>query len=98
NAASEAREQTALATVSLGPGSVLSVLEDERNAAGVYLLGAENDFALAITDNGEARAATEEAIESFRSTLAGATSDVRAAYEPALEALNRLASIRQRVD
>ncbi|MFP3900103.1 MAG: nitrate- and nitrite sensing domain-containing protein, partial [Acidimicrobiia bacterium] len=98
NAASKAREQQDLATILLGPGSVLSTLEDERNAAGVYLVGQEENFALPVTDNAEARAATDASIEEFRATLAGSTGDVRAAYAPALEALDGLAPIRQRVD
>ena len=38
------REQTALAEASIGPVSLLSILEHERNAAGVYLLGADAAF------------------------------------------------------
>jgi signal transduction histidine kinase len=98
NAARDARAQTALATASLGPGSVLSSLEDERNAGGVYLVGQEENFALGITDNAEARAQTDAAIAGFRSALADSSSQVQNAYQPALDALSRLAPIRQQID
>jgi hypothetical protein len=44
--ASQVNDQSALAEISVGPASVLSRLEDERNAAAVYLLGAQDAFAL----------------------------------------------------
>ena len=42
----DVRDQTSLAEASIGPASLLSRLEDERNAAGVYMLNAQDAFAL----------------------------------------------------
>ncbi|HET9608518.1 MAG TPA: nitrate- and nitrite sensing domain-containing protein, partial [Acidimicrobiales bacterium] len=92
------REQTALAEASIGPVSLLSILENERNAAGVYLLGAEDAFALPVTDNAEARAETDSTLADFRAEVESQGGEIEAAYRPAIEAMGRIAELRAEVD
>jgi signal transduction histidine kinase len=96
--ATEVRDQADLAEGSIGPASLLSRLEDERNAAGVYLLGAEDAFALPVEDNAEARAATDQAIADFREQVQSLGGEVEEAYGPALEATSGLGELRNRID
>ncbi|HKY65013.1 MAG TPA: nitrate- and nitrite sensing domain-containing protein, partial [Acidimicrobiales bacterium] len=94
----DVRAQAALAETSLGPSSVLSAIEEERNAAGVYLLGQEEGFTLEVEDNAEARGLTNDAIEAFSAEVDRQDDDVRAAYAPALEAMAGLDTLRADVD
>jgi Nitrate and nitrite sensing len=92
------RDQTELAEASIGPASVLSKVEDERNAAAVYLLGMENDFALPVEDNAAARAATDESIEVFRRDIERLGGAVEDAYGPALDDMAALDDLRAQID
>ncbi|HET6664723.1 MAG TPA: ATP-binding protein, partial [Acidimicrobiales bacterium] len=96
--AREVRDQSALAEASIGPASLLSRLEDERNAAGVYLLGAEDAFALPVEDNAQARAATDQAVADFREQVQSLGGEVEAAYGPALDAMSGIGELRNRID
>jgi hypothetical protein len=96
--AREVRDQTSLAEASVGPSSLLSVLEDERNAAAVYMLGQEDTFALPVEDNAAARVATDEALEDFGAQVDERGGAIEAAYGPALEALDGLTGIRRDID
>ncbi|HEX6167392.1 MAG TPA: nitrate- and nitrite sensing domain-containing protein, partial [Acidimicrobiales bacterium] len=100
NAASErqaVRDQTALAEISLGPSSILSALEEERNASGVYLLGMEDQFALEVEDPVEAAQITDATIEQFRAEVERQGPDIVEAYAPAFEAMDGLAELRATV-
>jgi signal transduction histidine kinase len=96
----QVREQTALAESSIGPASLLSRLEDERNAAGVWLLGpvAGDQINLPIEDNGEARDGTDAALEEFRAEIETQGGEVEEAYTPAIERMSELQSLRDGVD
>jgi signal transduction histidine kinase len=96
--ASQVNDQSALAEISVGPASVLSRLEDERNAAAVYLLGAQDAFALPIEDNAAARAATDDALATFESAVESRGGDIEGAYRPALDATVGLTELRDRID
>ncbi|MDD9372088.1 MAG: nitrate- and nitrite sensing domain-containing protein, partial [Acidimicrobiales bacterium] len=91
-------EQVALAEASVGPVSVLSHLENERNAAAVYLLGAEDAFALPVEDNAAARTATDAAVATFRSEVESRGGAIESAYRPALDQLETLGALRDEVD
>src|SRR5690606_34087192 len=100
NAANERREvrdQTALADISLGPSSILSTLEQERNAAGVYVIGMEDAFALPVEDPAEAAQNTDGVIESFRAEVQRQGPDIVAAYAPAFEAMEGLGELRSQI-
>ncbi|MFS8483493.1 MAG: HAMP domain-containing protein, partial [Acidimicrobiia bacterium] len=96
--ADRARQQAALAEASIGPTSLLSMLENERNAAAVYLLGAEDDFALPVEDNAEARRTVDEALAVLRNEVESRGGEVEAAYRPAIEAMAALDDLRRQVD
>jgi signal transduction histidine kinase len=96
--ASQVHDQSALAEISVGPASVLSRLEDERNAAAVYLLNAQDAFALPIEDNAAARVATDAALATFESAVESRGGDIEGAYRPALEAMDGLAELRDGID
>jgi signal transduction histidine kinase len=96
--AARVREQNALAQSSLGPVSLLSVLENERNAAAVYLLDQQEAFALPVNDNDEARADVDNAIAEFRSEIESQGGEIAEAYGPALARLSALADLRAEVD
>src|SRR5690606_26261708 len=86
NAANEAAEvasQRALVEITLGPASILSAIENERNAAGVYMLGHEANFALRLEDPEQGAAATDTAIEDFRAAVARQGGAVREGHAPA---------------
>ncbi|MGH9231148.1 MAG: HAMP domain-containing protein, partial [Acidimicrobiales bacterium] len=96
--ARDVREQTSLAEASIGPSSLLSRIEDERNAAGVYMLDAQDAFALPVEDNAQARAATDQTAADFREQVQSLGGEVEAAYGPALDALSGIGELRNRID
>jgi hypothetical protein len=92
------RDQTALADASIGPTSLLSALETERNVAGVYLLDAADAISLSIDDNAEARTLVDDALSAFRSEVQARGGEIEQAYAPALEQMRSLESLRADVD
>ncbi|HEX5366710.1 MAG TPA: nitrate- and nitrite sensing domain-containing protein, partial [Acidimicrobiales bacterium] len=92
----ETRSQTELATAAVGPGGVITSLQNERNVGSVWLLGFEDTLKLPVASFEEAAAATDRAIASFRDDLAGKGPDVRKTFEPGLdEVQGRLGQLRQ---
>ena len=57
----ELRAETELPTAAVGPGSLISTLQDERNFSGVNLLGLNDALTLNVTSFEEARANTDAA-------------------------------------
>jgi signal transduction histidine kinase len=96
--ARDVRDQTALAEGSIGPASLLSLIEDERNAAGVYMLNAQDAFALPVEDNAQAREATDQAVADFREQVESLGGEVEAAYAPALDAMDGIDELRNQID
>jgi len=96
--ANRVRDQRDLAESSIGPASLLSVLENERNAAAVYLLDAQDAFALPVEDNAEARTITDGAVADLRSEVTSLGGAVEAAYLPALDRMDELTALREEVD
>ncbi|MDD9368642.1 MAG: HAMP domain-containing protein, partial [Acidimicrobiales bacterium] len=98
NAAQEAsaiRDQTALAGISLGPTSIMSAIEWERNAASVAMLGMEDAFSLPEEDPAKAAIETNGAIETFRAEVDRQDQAIVDAYAPAFEALDGLDELRE---
>ncbi|HEU0171050.1 MAG TPA: nitrate- and nitrite sensing domain-containing protein, partial [Acidimicrobiales bacterium] len=81
----ETRSQTELATASIGPGGVITTIQNERNYGSVWLLGFEATLQLPVTSFEEAAAATDEAIDAFRADLEDKPASVRGSYTPALD-------------
>ena len=96
--ANKVREQTDLATASIGPSGVINTLQNERNFASLWLLGFDKAVEVPVESFDEAKQATDAAIASFRADVERKGGDAAATYGPALEALDGLAELRQQVD
>src|SRR3954454_17746810 len=75
----KADRQAALAAGSMGPGSLLVHLQDERNRAAIDLIGLGAAANLPVKDNKEARAATNPAANQYRAETTG-TGEVGQAF------------------
>jgi len=94
----ETKSQTELATASIGPGGVITTLQNERNFGSVWLLGFEATLQLPVTSFDGAAAATDEAIQAFRADLDDKAESVQDTYAPALDHISsELDELRQTV-
>ena len=96
--ANEVKEQTDLATASIGPSGIINSLQNERNYASLWLLGFERAVQLPVENFDEAKQATDDAIASVRADIERKGREVEATYASALEALDGLTELRQQVD
>ena len=96
--ADEVKEQTDLATASVGPSGVISSLQHERNYASLWLLAQEENVEVPVESFDQAKQQTDAAIESFRADIESKGGEVVETYGPALEALDGLTELRQQVD
>jgi signal transduction histidine kinase len=94
----EEQTQSDLATAAIGPTGLMSALQDERNWASVELIGQDGAVTLEITGYDDTRAHTDEAIATFEAEVRTKGGDVAAAYQPAIDALVDLDSIRADID
>ncbi|MGH9261258.1 MAG: nitrate- and nitrite sensing domain-containing protein, partial [Acidimicrobiales bacterium] len=85
---SETESQTELATASIGPGGLITSLQNERNFGSVYLLGFEAALQLPVSSFAEATEATDASITTFRSEIESKGGDVARTYAPALDAIS----------
>jgi len=92
----DTRSQTELASSSVGPGSLLIHLQNERNRTSIDLIGLDTDLPVANKD--EARPPTDEAAAAFRRELASRGGEIEAAFAPAWEAFADLEDLRADVD
>ena len=90
--------QADLATSAIGPPSLLSRIEDERNAAAIQLLGLGDAVALPVEDNAEARANTDASLETLAEDLNDRSDAVADAYAEPLAAMSELDAIRAEID
>src|SRR5688572_31006140 len=74
----DTRSQTELATSSVGPGSLLINLQNERNRTSIDLIGLDTDLPVANKD--EARPPTDESAAAFRTDLAERGGEIEAAF------------------
>ena len=96
--AREVREQTETARAALGPGSLVTTLQVERNLAGVTQLGLQGAVDLDADTNEEARAATDDSLAQLQAEVAEESSEVQSAFAPAFDALGELRTIRDDID
>jgi signal transduction histidine kinase len=96
--AAEVKDQTDLATASVGPSGVISSLQDERNYASLWLLNQEKVVEVPVKSFDEAKQRTDAAIADFRSDVESKGGEVVETYGPAFEALDGLTELRQQVD
>ena len=90
--------QADLATSAIGPPSLLSRIEDERNAGAIHLLNLAGAVALPVEDNAEARVNTDAALAEFRADIEGRGDAVADAYREPLAAMAELEQIRADID
>jgi hypothetical protein len=96
--ANEVKEQTDLATASVGPSGLITSLQNERNYASLWLLGFEGAVELPVENFDEAKQATDDAIAGFRADIESKGSEVEETYASALDTLDGLTELRQQVD
>ncbi|MGH9231173.1 MAG: nitrate- and nitrite sensing domain-containing protein, partial [Acidimicrobiales bacterium] len=96
--ANEVKDQTDLATASIGPSGIINSIQNERNYASLWLLGFEGAVQLPIENFDEAKLATDGAIASFRADIERKGAEVQETYASALEALDGLTELRRQVE
>jgi signal transduction histidine kinase len=94
----EVRAQSELATSSIGPGSLLIHLQDERNRAAIDLIGLGDAAGLPVADNAEARALVDDAAPQLRALLESDSAEVEASFAPAWSAFEGLDELRADID
>jgi signal transduction histidine kinase len=92
------REQTELATATIGPNGLITALQNERNWMAAYLVGVDATMELEVTGFDQTRADTDAALDQFGDELAARDQTARDAYAPALSALDDLAKLRSDID
>ena len=91
------RAQVALGTATIGPAGVITAIQAERNIAVAVVAGYGGALQADQTLDGS-RADTDAALEGFRAAITSGETEVREAYESALQALGRIADIRDGTD
>src|SRR5215207_10167035 len=94
----EVLAETDMATAAIGPGGLMTGLQDERNWAVVELIGQQDFVTLGIEGYAETRRRTDAAVEAFSREVASKGGAVAEAYGPALQALAQLQEIRDDID
>ncbi len=89
------RSQIELATVSVGPGSLITRLQDERDRTTFDLIGVGATANLAVSSTSEARSLVDRAVADLRSTVERRGTH---AFDAALASLDALSAIRADVD
>ena len=92
----EIETQTEIATAAVGPGGLITHLQNERTFAAVKSVGSDESLGVRVPVQGydETRALTDEALAMVHEELAQRGPEVQAAYAPALEGLDALAQLR----
>jgi signal transduction histidine kinase len=96
--AREVREQTDLATATIGPNGLITALQNERNWASAQLVGADQTLDLEVTGYDQTRGDTDAALAEFEAELDRRPDTARAAYAPALDTLGDLRGLRDEID
>src|SRR5688572_13462333 len=86
--AEDVRAETELATAAVGPGSLITTLQDERNFSGVSLLGLNDALVLGVTSFEQARGLTDEARAQMDEFLAAQPDDVAAYFTSGIAAVD----------
>jgi signal transduction histidine kinase len=96
----EVESQTALARAAVGPGGLITHLQNERSFAAVKMVGSDVTLSVKVPVQGfdETRAQTDAAIEQVTREIEARGPAVVATYRPALDNLDALAQIRADID
>jgi signal transduction histidine kinase len=87
--ADKVRDQTELATSSIGPSGLITGLQNERNYGSVWLLGFEGALELPVKSFEEATANTDAAIANFKDEIEAKGGDVAETFGPVIEEIDR---------
>lgn len=85
--ADEVRAETELAVVAVGPSSLTTELQNERNYAALDLIGLADAATLEVASVDEARERVDATVDELRTYLDGRGEVTAAAFAPAFEAL-----------
>jgi signal transduction histidine kinase len=96
--AREVREQTSLALTALGPESLVTAIQLEKEVTVVTLVGQEDAIELAVEDVDEARAQTDRGLADFRAYIEGQGHTAQAAYADALDVVDQIDDVRAQAD
>jgi anti-sigma regulatory factor (Ser/Thr protein kinase) len=97
--AEDVRAETELATAAVGPGSLITTLQDERNFSGVSLLGLNDALVLGVTSFEQARGLTDEARAQMDEFVAAQPDAVAAYFTDGIAAIDdELIELRELVD
>ena len=94
--ADQVDREISVALIGLGPGSVTSALQDERNFVAIDLIGLGGATAVPVDSFDQATANTDAATADLEARLAGFDRSVRDSFAPAMEALRGLSDVRDR--
>lgn len=95
----QVRQDTDLASVALGPGALITALQNERNDTATTLVGLREALDLKTEDLAASQQVTDTAADFFRATVARSGPEAQQVYETSLEALDTsLVDLRQRTD
>jgi signal transduction histidine kinase len=92
------RSESSLAKASTGHQGLITRLQNERSWASVELVGQEATYVLDTEGYEDTRAETDTAIAAFEAELEGEEQAVRDAFQPAVNALSGLATVRAEID
>jgi signal transduction histidine kinase len=92
----EIETQTEIATAAVGPGGLITHLQNERTYAAVKSVGSDESLGVRVPVQGydETRALTDESLAMVRQEIAKREPEVQAAYAPALAGLDALEQLR----
>ena len=96
--ARDVRDQTGLATATIGPNGLITALQNERNWAAAQLVGVDQDLAMDVSGYEQTRADTDAALAEFEAGLDERSPAARSAYDSAIENLSELEDLRAEID
>ena len=91
------RQDTELASVALGPGALITALQNERNDAATTVVGLREVLELKTADLAASQRQTDDAAKAFRAAVARNGSDAEQVYAASLREIDTsLIALRQR--
>ena len=94
----DVKDETALATTTVGPGGLILALQNERDDASTKILGQSELLDLSVDDTEDVRTQTDTSLKQFKQVVNGRDPEAAAAFTDAFRELERLGDIRRSVD
>ena len=80
NETKKVQQQTQLATSAIGPGGLITALQNERNYGAVWLVGIENAIKLPVSSYAQGKSQLDTSLANFKSEMAKRGGSVKATY------------------